>query len=380
MNTIKNKDFFQVYIAKILLTFKHSIQMKRYIPFYPLFVFLWQSILMGGVSFRRIPLFLVYLLRFILMEPLRIVEILLYERRIQRHVLKEDPIFILGHWRSGTSHVQNLLQKDSKFGTLTLYRMLFSDHFIWTEPWLLPILNRLSNIFRLRYSFQRTTLDFKLSGEFDTALCSLGSTEAYTWAHLFPKNYQRWMNKHVFVEGAASDLSDYDYIIRKVSFQAKNKRIIVKSPGDTARIQALLKRYPNASFIYLWRDSYDVYHSSMYLWKAIQRENSLQHLTPKEISELVLWTYPLVLENYERGKAFIPKRQLFEVSFDDLHDNTENVLQKAYDQLFFGDFDPSDFATFLSLNKAHRKANYEKDSDIERQLKLRWGTYYQSSD
>ena len=200
--------------------------MKRYLPFYPLFVFLRQSMRMGGVSLRRIPMFLIYFFRFVWMEPLRYVEVLLFERRIQKHVLKEDPIFILGHWRSGTSHLQNLLHQDANFSTMTLYRMLFSDHFIWTESWLNPLLNRLSKTFGVRYSFQRTSLDFNLSGECDTALCSIGSTHAYTWAHLFPKRYHTWMQEQVFNDGDNLNLSDYDYLIRKLSFQEKNKRIM----------------------------------------------------------------------------------------------------------------------------------------------------------
>ena len=350
--------------------------MKRYIPFYPLFVFLRQSMFMGGISFRRIPMFFVYFLRFVLMEPLRMVEVLLFERRIRKHELKEDPIFILGHWRSGTSHLQNLLHQDANFSTMTLYRMLFSDHFIWTESWLNPLLNRISKTIGIRYSFQRTTLDFNLSGEFDTALCSMGSSHSYTWAHLFPKQYKRWMNKQVFADGNTLDLSDYYYLIRKLSWQSKGKRIIVKSPGDTARIQALLNDYPNATFIYISRDSYDVYHSSMYLWESIQRENSLQHLTKEEISELVLWTYPLVMKNYEEGKSFIPEGKLFEIAFEELHKHTEDILQNAYQYLSLGAFHPEDFAAFLSKNKTHQKASYSKDVDLVKKLKEHWGTYY----
>ena len=353
--------------------------MKRYLPFYPLFVFLRQSMRMGGVSLRRIPMFLIYFFRFVLMEPLRYVEVLLFERRIQKHVLKDDPIFILGHWRSGTSHLQNLLHQDANFSTMTLYRMLFSDHFIWTESWLNPLLNRLSKTFGVRYSFQRTTLDFNLSGECDTALCAIGSSHAYTWAHLFPKRYHKWMQKQVFNDGGNLNLSDYDYLIRKLSFQEKNKRIIVKSPGDTARIQALLKQYPNASFIYLSRDSYEVYHSTMYLWEAIQRENSLQYLTKEAVSELILWTYPHIMKNYERGKSFIPKGQLFEVSFEELHENSEKVLKSAYQQLSLGEFHPEDFKAFLTQNKAHQKAPYAKDVQLEQQLKSRWAKYFREA-
>jgi hypothetical protein len=210
----------------------------------------------------------------------------------------------------------------------------------------------------------------------DTALCSIGSTQAYTWAHLFPKSYKTWMENRLFSANQDPDLSDYDYLIRKLSFQEKNKRIIVKSPGDTARIQALLKQYPNASFIYLSRDSYEVYHSTMYLWEAIQRENSLQHLTKEAVSELILWTYPQVMKNYEQGKSFIPKGQLFEVSFEDLHENSENVLKSAYHQLSLGEFHLEDFKAFLTQNKAHQKAPYAKDVQLEQQLKSRWKKYY----
>lgn len=358
----------------------HSIKMKRYIPFYPLFVFLRQSIFMGGISFRRIPMFLIYFFRFVLLEPLRFVEVLLFEQRIRKHVLKEDPIFILGHWRSGTSHLQNLLHQDANYTTMTLHRMLFSDHFIWTESWLNPLLNRISKSVGIRYSFQRTRLDFNLSGEFDTALCSMGSKHAYTWGHLFPKQYKRWMNEQVFASGNTLDLSDYAYLIRKLSWQAKGKRIIVKSPGDTARIQALLNFYPNASFIYLTRDSFDVYHSSMYLWEAIQRENSLQHLSKEEISELVLWTYPRVMKKYEEEKSYIPEGQLFEIAFEDLLQHTENVLRNAYEHLSLGEFDPEDFKAFLTQNQSHQKAPYAKDVQLEQILQSRWEKYYLEAD
>lgn len=354
--------------------------MKRYVPFYPLLVFLRQAMFMGGVSLRRIPLFLIYFFRFILMEPLRLVEVLLFEQLIRKHVLKEDPIFILGHWRSGTSHLQNLLHQDANFSTMTLYRMLFSDHFIWTESWLNPLLCRLSKTFGMRYSFQRTTFDFNTSGEFDTALCSIGSTHAYTWAHFFPQRYHIWMQEQVFNDGGNLNLSDYDYLIRKLSFKENNKRIIVKSPGDTARIQALLQMYPNASFIYLCRDSYEVYNSTIYLWEVIQTENSLQHLTKEAVSELILRTYSQVIKNYEQGKYFIPKGRLFEVSFEELHENSENVLRSAYQQLSLGEFHPEYFKEFLSQNKAHQKAPYPKDIQLEQQLKSRWRKYYREAD
>ncbi len=350
--------------------------MKRYLPFYPLFIFLFQSVRLGGISWRRIPFFLIYVLRFIVFEPFRLTELILFDFRIRKHVMREDPIFILGHWRSGTSHMQNILNEDPNFSTTNLYRMLFPDHYVLTESWMMPLLNRFAKIFRLKYAFQRSQLDLSLSGELDTALCSFGSTQAYTWAHLFPKRYQHLMQQRVFTSETELDLSDYDYLIRKLSWKSKNKRIIVKSPGDTGRIKALLKRYPNASFIYLSRGSYDVYHSSMYLWEAIQRENSLQQLNEEAISNLVKWTFPLLMKNYEEQKSIIPKKHLIELSFEDLHDHTESTIKKVYQELALGDFDAAHFATFLQKNQAHRKAAYPIDSHLLEQLKNDWDPFF----
>ncbi len=77
-----------------------------------------------------------YLLRFTLFEPIRLAERLLYDRAIQRHEFSAPPVFVLGHWRSGTSYLQTLLYLDPQFTTSTIYRSLFSDGFVLTERWL----------------------------------------------------------------------------------------------------------------------------------------------------------------------------------------------------------------------------------------------------
>jgi hypothetical protein len=349
---------------------------KRYIPFLPLLVFLRQSIVLGGISPRKLPLFLIYVFRFIACEPLRIIEVLLFERRIQKQVLTEDPIFVLGHWRSGTSHLQQVLSEDPAHVSLNLYEMLSADHFLWTERWLLPFFNGLIKRFGVRYAFQRRRLDLRLCGELDTALCSLGSTSAYTWGHLFPKKYRAWMLSHVFENAHQADLSDYDYLIRKLSFQSGNKRVIVKSPGDTARISSLLKLYPNAKFVSISRPSYSIYGSTTYLWNAIQRENSLQLLNEEEISAQVIWTYRVLMAAYEKMKASIPVGNLCEISFGHLHSHPEETIRSVYKQLSLGAYPEAQLNPLFESNKEHRPENYVTDALLLQSLKDAWGKFF----
>ena len=79
------------------------------IPFAPIGLLFKMIYKNGGISVGRIPMLVIYVFRYVLLEPFRLAEIMLYHKSIESHVLSEPPIFILGHWRSGTSFFQSLV-------------------------------------------------------------------------------------------------------------------------------------------------------------------------------------------------------------------------------------------------------------------------------
>jgi len=139
----------------------------------------------SGVSLRRLHIFLVYLFRYLLLEPFRLAEVFLYDGKIRRHELHHSPIFILGHWRSGTSHLQNLLRQDPNTTSATLYTSILADNFYITESWLKPVLNFCAKIFGAKYAMKRTPMDLVIPAELDSGLCAQCSSASYTWGHPF---------------------------------------------------------------------------------------------------------------------------------------------------------------------------------------------------
>ena len=227
-------------------------------------------------------------------KPIRLAEIVFYRKKIQRHRLMEAPLFILGHWRSGTSHLQHLLSQDSAIATNTNYRNLFADNYLFSENWLKPPLNTICKTLKLPYSIQRTIMDLDLPAELDLAVCINCSEYSYSWGHIFPRRFEHWFNRNVLSSSEDKRwIEDYDFMIRKLSHHSGGKRVIVKSPGDCARVQQLLSRYPAAKFVYIHRDPIAVFHSNRYLWKVVQRENSLQRIDQAEIDRL---NYPNIQE------------------------------------------------------------------------------------
>ena len=52
----------------------------------------------------------------LLFGPARMCQRLRHHRTFENVKIKRDPIFILGPWRSGTTHLHNLLCQDRRFG------------------------------------------------------------------------------------------------------------------------------------------------------------------------------------------------------------------------------------------------------------------------
>jgi len=340
-------------------------------PFAPLVSLLWAAGRSGGVSIRRLPLWGVYLLRYLLFEPLRLVERLLYDGAIERHEPDDEPLFILGHWRSGTSHLQTLLYLDSRFTTSTVFRSMFSDVFLLTERWLAPLLNRLARLVRAPFSIQRIPMDVNTPAEADLGLCCLGSRFSYTWGHLFPASFGLWMQERVLApspETVVGWLDAYDRLQRKLSFAAGGKRVVLKSPGDTARLQELASRYPKAKFIYIHRDPVEVFHSNRYLWDVVLKEHGVQTLESEQVDAMIIEHYGRLLDSYTRQRSQVDSDRLVELRYEDLRDEPVATLEGIYAQLELGEVPAQAILDFVNNRGAYTAQKYVTSPELRARL------------
>lgn len=357
------------------------IKLPGSFPFAPLVLLIRMAWKNGGISFSRIPLFIAYLFRFLLLEPFRLLELIVYHRKIKSHTLTKPPIFILGYWRSGTSFFQGLLCEDPKLTSSTIFRSLFPDTFLLTERWLKPILNSICKLFRVPYSIQRTKLDLDFCSEADMALMSLSSANSYTWGQLFPKRFNDWLDKSILLKDdiiSTEWIDDYDYFIRKISFQSKVKQVIVKSPGDTARVKQLLEKYPDAKFIYIHRDPVGVYNSNLFFWNVLQQENCLQKISSQQIDELIIHSYQQIVQQYLATRNLIPASQLCEVPFEDLIQDPFHEMKKIYTALTLDSFPEKEISALLTDHKPSKTGEYEKSTALRERLKKEWPFAFES--
>ncbi len=347
----------------------------RKIPFYPVFKLSSLILTNGGLSWKSTPRFLAYILKLILLEPLRLLEVFIFDHRIRKHQLQEDPIFILGYWRSGTSHLQNVMSKNPRHVTTTIFRFLFADTYYLTESWLKGPINYLCKWFGVEFKIQRSPMDMDIAAELDTEMIMYCSEYAYSWGFLFPKKYEKWMNRLLYItdeQQAQGWIEDYDYLIKKLSYWHGNKRVVVKSPGDMARFDHLLKRYPNAKFVYIERDPIEVFHSNRYLWNIIQKNNNFHQISPKEIDQHILNTYQKVMQQYKTLRPLLNTENCIEIRFPDLISHPEKTLRTVYQTLDLGPFPEDELSPFLKKNRTYKVNQYDTPPEIEAKIKAHW--------
>ena len=107
----------------------------------------------------------------------------IYGRRIEG-VVVPPPLFILGHYRSGTTHLHNLLALDPQFAAPTFFQVLNPHTFLTTERLAAPLADRL--VVRRRFQ-DEVALGAGVPSEDEVALCTMTGLSPYM-AWYFPRD------------------------------------------------------------------------------------------------------------------------------------------------------------------------------------------------
>jgi hypothetical protein len=126
-----------------------------------------------------------------------------------------------------------------------------------------------------------------------------------------------------------------------VTLVNRGRRLILKSPPHTCRIQTLLELFPDARFVHIVRDPYVVYASTLNLWRSLFRAHGLQRPTFAGLDEEVLDTFVRMHARLDEAKAVIPPGRFHEVRYEDLLREPLERIQSIYRDLDLGKFEPA---------------------------------------
>ena len=127
-------------------------------------------------------------------------------------------------------------------------------------------------------------------------------------------------------------------LMKKVTLKT-GKPVVLKSPSHTFRTKLLLEMFPDAKFVYIYRNPYACLKSSVHFRKTIFEENALGRCETADMSEEVLQTYEQCFRLYERDKVLIPQGNLHEICFENLEADPLGEMAKMYEGLSLSGFE-----------------------------------------
>ena len=320
---------------------------------------------------RKITLFV------ILSTPFRWLQSILITSRLKGISFKENPpVFVIGHWRSGTTHLHYLLSQDKRFVYLDTFQAFFFRVAFVSKGIMRPLLARLMPSTRLQ---DNVKIDAHSPQEEEHPLTNL-TDKSGMQMFFFPKNRSYFDKYNVFEGTTEKEIKDWKNVylkmLKQISlFQGEKKKLLLKNPHNTGRVKVLLQLFPNAKFIFIHRDPYEVYASTKYLYQKAVKTQFLQDFSEKEMEERVLYCYEKSMKKYLEDKHLIPNDSLYEISFTQMEKQPLESIKKIYSHLNLSDFDRNilNFQAYLNTVKDYKKNKLvEIPRHIKKQINTRW--------
>jgi hypothetical protein len=305
-----------------------------------------------------------------------LIERLVYGRKIARTQIKEAPVFIIGHWRSGTTMLHELLVLDPRHSYPDTYACFAPNHFLvsrrliaWWLKYLMPSRRPMDNM--------PVGWDYPQEDEF--ALCSMGIPSPYL-KFAFP-NHAPACPEYLDLKGLSPEALDrwkrgFVWFLKCLTLR-NPKRIVLKSPPHTARIDVLLELFPNARFVHIVRNPYVVFPSTVKAWTRFYRDQGAQVPKFEGLEEHVLATFERMYEAFEASRGRIDPSRFCEIRYEDLVKDPVGQMRAVYETLGltgFQDVLPA-FEQYAARAAGYKTNRYQLAANVRDEITRRWGSF-----
>ena len=278
------------------------------------------------------------------------------------------PLIILGHYRSGTTLLQNLLSVDQRLG--------FPSTFQAYNPFTFGVFEPIGKRIAGSLMPSRRIVDSMPMGpgepvEDELALLMITGMSPY-FGFMFSRRAEQFERYLTFRDVPRKEVdrwkAGFVWFLKRMTL-AHGKPMVLKSPPHTARIRLLLEMFPDARFVHIHRDPYKVFQSSRHLYEIMADMIGLQRPRSSNLDERVLRHYRDMYDAYFEQKPLIPEGRFHEIRFADLARDPMGQMERMYEVLDLNDFEPvrESIEKYVASLKDYRKNEYSPLAQNERQ-------------
>lgn len=332
----------------------------------------------GGVARSALPVAAALLGSALARAPMSLAERVYTE--VQRRRLPESPapVFILGHWRSGTTHLFNLMSRDPQFAWVNPIASGMPWNFLLLGRALKPLLRRA--LPKDRY-IDSIPVHMDSPQEDEIGLASMQPISYYE-ALYFPERFAEQFEQGLFHTALdARSKRRWQRLVKdyadKLLVESPGRTLLVKNPAYTGQVRALLEIWPEARFIHIYRNPYAVYQSTRAFYRKLLPRFALQPYREDMADELILDAYPRLLHRLEQDCAGLPPSRFMTVRFEDLETAPIKTLASIYRQLNLPGFEQlqPELTRYMDNISSYRKNQYAFSPEVTDAVDQHWGEF-----
>ncbi len=329
------------------------------------------------------------------------IQQVIFRNRLAAAELHGPPVFIIGHWRSGTTLLHELLVLDERYSSPTTFQCFAPHHFLVTEwifqkffGWLIPGKRPMDN---MAAGWERPQED-------EFALMNLGLPSPYR--HIaFPCEAPVDMNYLDFRDVSPSALRQWLDALRRFLLGVSTvtgRPLVIKSPTHTGRIAALAKEFPDARFIHVTRDPRALFPSTCRLWAGLAEAQGMQvarrpdddgaSTNPSDPcdadnqplsadKQYVVDCLRRMYDAFLRDRPTLDPNRIIDIRYEDLVADPVTVLETIYRSLRLSDFDsvrPVIESWAASEHRSYQTNRHELSRQDEATIRSAWKHYFET--
>ena len=317
-----------------------------------------------------------------LLSPVACVESAIYDKRIRAHQLNQDPVFILGHWRSGTTYLQNIMTRDEQFAWADpVSTNLMPVSMLLGKP-LAPLVGK-----NIRGARPMDNLSYRLDLPMEETFALLTMSDM-SIIHMiaFPENYKNYIPCAFVADLPLSErlrwAKEYHYVLQKLSYRKGGKQLLLKSPDNTAHLKELTELYPDARYVNIHRDPYTTIQSSIHMFR--KQMDALQ-LSPGFEGDLQTMLEDTFVEIFGRMyrdmlaiKDTIPANRFIDIPYAEFCKAPMEHLEKIYTQLELDGFEKARpaFEAYAAQQKNYVRNKFDCPAHLRKKIDDNLGFYF----
>lgn len=283
----------------------------------------------------------------------------------------KNPVFIVGHPRSGNTFLHKLLTQTDEFLAFKTWEIILPS--LTSRTLLKPLINYLINhqksglvpetvghsIALDKVEEEEFLFFHKLDTQFVWARSPLGFDDEEHPEFRFHDQQpdSRRKNSIKFFRGC----------LQRQIYDTGKQQAILQTLQSVHRIKTILETFPDAKFIYLIRSPYETIPSHLsVLWFWLDHQTGVNKIAPDKLKQYFQKRYRYNIDLYRyfddlQKNGDIPTNNLLVVEYNELRSNLEVAFQKIVD---FTGIKPSEKLQKAVQEQAQKQHKYQRKHEV----------------